>query len=66
MSITRKIGRKQLSSDWKPTRVEADESKYVYFAKPDWLNIGEYKARLIAYTPDGFSKSEKFIVKVNE
>ena len=60
-----KIGCKQLLSDWQTTRVEAGEHRYINFARPDWLYVGEYKASLIAYTPDGFSKSEKFLIKVD-
>jgi len=63
--ICLKIRRKQLVSDWQPTRVEADESRYINFTRPDWLHKGEYEANLIAYTPYGFSRSEKFLVRVD-
>ena len=64
--IILKIGGKRLLSDWEATRVEADKSRYINFVRPDWLHVGEYEARLIAYTPEGFSKSEKFLIKVSK
>lgn len=64
--IVLRIGRKSLLSDWKSTRVEADETRYINFIRPDWLYTGEYEASIIAYTPDGFSKTEKFPVKVDK
>jgi len=64
--IVLKIGRKSLVSNWESTRVEADETRYINFTRPDWLHVGEYKANLIAYTPDGFSKSERFLIEVDK
>jgi hypothetical protein len=55
-----KVGRKQLLSDWVSKRVEADEIQYINFIRPSWLCAGNYEAYLIAYTPDGISKSEEF------
>jgi len=63
--IVLKIGRKQLLSDWEPRRVKADESCYIKFTRQNWLCAGEYNVRVIAYTPDGFSKSEKFPLTVD-
>ncbi len=64
--IVLKIGRKQLSSDWKAIRVEADECKYVNFKRPNWLHAGDYKAYLIAYTPNGFSKSNQISLRIDK
>jgi len=63
--IVLKIGGKRLPSDWESARVEADENRYINFTRPDWLHVGEYTASIIAYAPGGFSKSEKFLVKVD-
>lgn len=32
--------------------------------RPDWLGAGQYEASLVAYTPDGYSKSRKFILEI--
>jgi hypothetical protein len=64
--IVLRIARKQLLSDWKSARVEADETRYINFTRPNWLHIGDYRACVIAYTPDGFSKSEKFSLIVDQ
>ena len=63
--IVLKIGRKKFPSfEWKSHEVTGREHKSLDFKRPDWLHIGEYEINLIAYTPDGFSKSVKFILEV--
>ena len=63
--IAIKIGRKRFYSfEWKAHKVVAHEKKFLDFIRPDWLGVGKHKASLIAYTPEGFSKSEKFILEV--
>ena len=64
--INLRIMRKRLLSDWKPKVIQGDNSQIINFPRPSWLHRGEYEAYLIAYTPDGFSKSEKFLVKVDK
>lgn len=39
---------------------------YVNFDRPSWLGNGEHEAELIACTPEGRSKSGKFIVEVTD
>lgn len=63
--IVLKIGHESLLSDWKSTRVEADETRYINFIRPNWLYAGDYAACLIAYTLEGFSRSEKFTLTVD-
>ena len=63
-----KIGRQEaiISDEWKPHEVITREHKFLDFNRPDHLNTaGEYKARLIAYTSEGYSKSGEFILEVN-
>jgi hypothetical protein len=61
------IGRKKiLHFDWKSHNVNGDESGYVDFNRPEWLRSGNHSARVIAYTPYGYSKSEKFIIAVRD
>jgi len=63
--IILKIGRKRIPSfDWRPHEVLAREHKFREFKRPDWLDMGVYKAHLIAYTPEGYSKSRKFMLEV--
>ena len=52
------------SFEWKSHEVVAREHKFLDFKRPDWLGVGEYEAKLIAYTPEGYSKSRKFILEV--
>ncbi len=61
-----KIGRKEgiPSFEWKPHEVTVHEHKFLDFKRPDWLTIGKHEARLIAYTPEGYSKSKEFILEV--
>lgn len=59
-------GEKLTSWDWKPHIVTGDEPRYMDFYRPEWLRSGDYSARLIAYTPDGYSKSEKFTLEVKD
>ena len=62
-----KIGRKRCTSfDWKSHTVASSEHKFVDFERPDWLCAGEHEAKLIAYTPEGYSKSGKFVVEVTD
>ncbi|MFH1775367.1 MAG: hypothetical protein ABH839_01730 [Chloroflexota bacterium] len=64
--IVIKIGQKRISSfDWNSHEVIAREHKFLDFGRPDWLCSGEYRVKLIAYTTEGYSKSRKFILKVN-
>jgi hypothetical protein len=51
------------SFEWN-SHVLNKERKYLDFKRPDYLNAGKYKARLIAYTPEGYSKSREFILEV--
>ena len=61
------IGRnKIIPRDWKSQEVTGDESGYINFDRPEWLPNGNHSARLIAYTPDGYSKSETFRLKVRD
>ncbi len=64
--IVLKIGRKKgiLSFEWNP-HVITTEHKFLDFKRPDWLDVGKHGARLIAYTPDGYSKSGKFVLEVD-
>jgi hypothetical protein len=63
--ITLRIGRmKPCVSDWKPMEVKAVESRYINFQKPSEISKGCYNARLCAYTPDGYSKSNKFSLEI--
>lgn len=63
--IVIKIGRKRItSSDWKSHEVIGSEHKFLDFEKPDWLGMDEHEAQLIAYTPEGLSKSRKFVIEV--
>ena len=65
--IVIKIGCRGIASDdWKPCDVTADEEKYVNFNRPNWLSAGKHEAKLIAFTPEGYSKSKKFIIEVKE
>lgn len=60
--IAIKIGREEITSfDWNPHEVMIREHKFLDFKRPNWLSTGEYEAQLIAYTPEGYSKSGKFI-----
>lgn len=62
LKITQKEGIP--SFEWKSHKVGGREHKRLDFKRPDWLGVGKYEAKLIAYTPDGFSKSDKFILDV--
>lgn len=62
LKITQKEGIP--SFEWKSHEVIAREHKYLDFKRPSWLSTGEYKAKLIAYTPEGYSKSGEFILEV--
>jgi len=63
--IALKIGRRRIYSfEWKSHEVVAHEHKFLDFKKPDWLGTGKYEAKLIAYTPEGYSKSEQFTFTV--
>jgi len=65
--IVIKIGRERVTSfDCKSHKVVARELKFLDFERPDWLGVGEHEAQLIAYTPEGYSKSEKFILEVTD
>ena len=65
--ISLKIGRiKVWASNWKPMDIKAVEAPYVTFPKPHQLGKGQYYAKLKAYTPEGFSKSNQFLIKVDE
>ena len=52
--------------NWEPMEVKAIEAPYIKFPKPYQLGKGCYNASLCAYTPEGFSKSKKFSIKVDE
>jgi len=62
LKITQKEGIP--SFEWKSHEVMTREHRFLDFKRPDWLDIGEYETKLIAYTPEGFSKSRKFILEV--
>lgn len=60
-----KIGRKRITSfDWTSHEVKAREHKFLDFKRPAWLGVGEYEAKVIAFTPEGYSKSKKFMLEV--
>ena len=60
------IKRKKITSfDWTAKDITVYESMLVNFERPNWLGAGEYEAELIAYTPEGKSKSGKFKVEVD-
>lgn len=64
--IVLKIGREKVTSfDWESHDVSSVEHKFVDFERPDWLHVGEHEAKLIACTPEGYSKSNKFVVEVD-
>lgn len=63
LSIERK---KMIPLDWKSYEVTGEKSGYVNFKKPEWLISGKHSARLIVYTPYGYSKSEKFTIRVRD
>jgi hypothetical protein len=64
--IVMKIGWERITSfDWKSHEVMAREHKFLDFERPNWLSAGEHEAKLIAYTPEGYSKSGKFILEVD-
>ncbi|MBA7644839.1 hypothetical protein ES703_52586 [subsurface metagenome] len=63
--ISLRIGCKHLLSDWQPKLIRGDEGLYINFPRPTWLRKGQYEACLIAYTPDGLSKSRKFSIGVD-
>ena len=52
--------------NWEPMEVKAIEAPYIKFPKPHQLGKGCYNARLYAHTPEGFSKSKKFSIRVDE
>ena len=52
--------------DWESHKVAGDESEYLNFNRPEWLPNGNHRARLIAYTPYGYSKSEEFTIDVRD
>ena len=54
------------SSDWTAKDITVDESMFVNFERPDWLGAGKHEAKLKAFTPEGTSKSGKFIVEVTK
>jgi hypothetical protein len=61
------IGRKTvIPRDWKSHKVAGDESEYINFDRPEWLPNGNHSAKLIVYTPDGYSKSEIFTLEVRD
>jgi hypothetical protein len=65
--IVLSIGRKKIiPHDWESYEVTGDESGYIDFDRPGWLPNGNHSARLIAYTPDGYSKSDKFTLEVKD
>ena len=59
--------RKIIPLDWKSSKVSGDESEgYISFKRPERLRSGKHSARLIAYTPYGYSKSEVFTIEVRD
>ena len=65
--VVMKIGRKAITSpDWKSHSVIHQEHKFHDFKRPTWLNAGKHRARLIAYTPEGYSKSREFMIEVRD
>lgn len=65
-AIKLRIRRQPLECDWECQTIEATGRLYVKCPRPSWLRKGQYEACLIAYTPDGFSKSKKFSIRVDE
>ncbi|MFC1931153.1 hypothetical protein ACFLXJ_02995 [Chloroflexota bacterium] len=64
--ISLKIGQTRVwASNWKPMDIKAIEAPFIKFPKPHQLGKGQYYANLKAHTPEGFSKSEKFLIKVD-
>lgn len=53
------------TSNWEALDIKANEARYINFPKPHRLGKGEYQAKLKAHTPEGFTKSEKFKIKVD-
>jgi len=51
------------SFEWNSQMI-TKKHEFLDFIRPDWFNSGKYEAKLIAYTPEGHSKSEKFIIEV--
>ena len=65
--ISLKIARIRVwALNWEPMEVKATEAPYIKFTKPHQLGKGSYNASLYAYTPEGFSKSKKFSIRVDE
>jgi hypothetical protein len=64
--IDLKIERKRgiPSFEWNPQAIRK-KYKFLDFQRPDWLRAGKYKAKLIAYTPEGYSKSGEFMLEVD-
>ena len=60
--IALRIRRQRLIANYACETLEASGILYLQFPRPDWLNNGKYEAYLIAYTPEGFSKSKKFSI----
>ncbi len=52
--------------NWEPMGVKGMEAPYIKFPKPHQLGKGCYNASLYAHTPEGFSKSKKFSIRVDE
>ena len=52
------------SFEWNSHKVMTREHKFLNFKRPGWLSVGEYESELIAYTPEGYSKSRKFTLEV--
>ena len=52
--------------NWEPTEIKAIEARYIKFPKLYQLGKGRYNARLYAHTSEGFSKSNRFSIKVDE
>lgn len=64
-SIILRVGHKSIQSDWKPKSINDMGVHILNFKRPDWVTSGCYKARVIVYTPIGFSKSKEITINVN-
>lgn len=64
--IVLKIERKEgiPSFEWNPQTITTKHA-FLDFHRPNWLTVGKYEARLIAYTPQGHSSSGRFTLEVD-
>ena len=61
--ILKIAGNKPFGSDWESKIIKGNEAPHIRFPELQELDKGNYDARLYAYTPNGFARSEKFTVE---